>query len=275
LAKGEYILPVDADDMISPGYMREAAKILTGNDKIKVVSCEVELFGQKSGIKHYPDFSYRLLAQRNMIVCSSMFRRTDWEKCGGFCEKEIFIEDWDFWISIFKTGGYFYRLPIVGFKYRITGNSRRLSAHTRKKEIVAAINSRHPAFLNRQLGGKLHYNKTWSRFLNFFCRILKSEKLIVEPEFLEMEETLYKICGEEKTSPQKIIIQNREIIIDMFDIRGFLPKIRYGFFKQSQARKFYKDAKKRQGEDAESPTPVGYYEKYSYGLLTKSCYIHY
>ncbi|MDR2472051.1 MAG: glycosyltransferase family 2 protein [Tannerella sp.] len=169
LSQGEYILPVDADDLISENYIREAVKILTDNPQIKVVSCEVEQFGERAGIIHYPKFSYRLLARKNMIVCSSMFRKSDWAKTGGFCEEEIFREDWDFWISMFTTGGDFFRLPFVGLKYRIRKDSRRHKNITdKKKKMIDAINQRHKAFIYQQLGGKLHYNRTWSRFLNKF-----------------------------------------------------------------------------------------------------------
>ncbi|MDR1553657.1 MAG: glycosyltransferase [Prevotellaceae bacterium] len=167
---GEYILPVDADDLISSNYIKEAVNVLKNNPQIKVVCCEVERFGEKTGIKKYPSFSYKLLARKNMIVNSAMFRKSDWEKTdGGYCEEEIFCEDWDFWISMFKTGGEFLRLPFVGLRYRIRQSSRRINVHSKKRKMIDMINSRHKEFIYKQLGGKLHYSRTWSRFFNFFC----------------------------------------------------------------------------------------------------------
>jgi glycosyltransferase involved in cell wall biosynthesis len=172
LSCGKYILPVDGDDLISSNYIAEAVNVLEQNPQIKVVCCEVEKFGVKNGVKKYPPFSYRLLARKNMIVNSSMFRKSDWEKIeGGYCEEEIYCEDWDFWISMFKTGGEFLRLPFIGMKYRIRQVSRRTNARSQKRKMVDIINRRHKAFLYKQLGGKLHYNRTWSRLFNFFFRI--------------------------------------------------------------------------------------------------------
>lgn len=178
LSRGEYILPVDADDLISSNYMSEAVKVLRENPQIKVVCCEVEKFGDKNKLKKYPPFSYRLLARKNMIVNSAMFRKSDWEKIdGGYCEEEIFCEDWDLWISMFETGGEFLRLPFVGLKYRIRQDSRRHNARNKKKKMTDMINRRHKAFIYKQLGGKLHYNRSLSRFFNFWGRIVNFRKL--------------------------------------------------------------------------------------------------
>ena len=280
LSKGEYILPVDADDLISSNYITEAVKILIENSNIKVVACEVERFGQKTGIVNFPKFSYRLLARKNFISCCSMFRKSDWEKCGGFCEQEIFREDWDFWISLFKTGGDFFRLPFVGLKYRVTPNSRRLNVRKRKKRIIEAINNRHEAFLHRQLGGKLHYDRTLSRFFNFFCRIVKSKKIVVAPEFIEMEEAVYNISkifaeqGEFLHNKTKLIsIQNQNVAVSLFDDYGFLRKIVCGFFCKSKAHRLYMQALKQQKTNPNAPKAVGYYEERRCGLLTKSFFL--
>ncbi|GHT21800.1 hypothetical protein AGMMS4957_11100 [Bacteroidia bacterium] len=167
-AKGKYILPVDADDLISPDFIDSAVEVLENNPQIKVVGCRVERFGEKQGEKKYPKFSLRLLARKNMIVNSSMFRKADWEKTKGYCEEEIFCEDWDFWLSLFETGGEYVRLPFIGLQYRVRINSRRSDVHTNKKKMVNLINQRHKEFIHKQLGGKLHYHRTWSRLLNFF-----------------------------------------------------------------------------------------------------------
>ncbi|MDR1984238.1 MAG: glycosyltransferase [Prevotellaceae bacterium] len=174
LSEGKYILPVDADDLISPEYIKKAVEVLEKNPQFKVVCCEVEWFGDRNKKINYPPFSYRLLARKNLIVSCALFRKSDWQKAGGYCEEEIFCEDWDFWLSMFQTGGEFIRLPFVGLKYRFRKNSRRTNAHKNKKLMIDKINLRHKSFINEQLGGKLRYSRTWSRFINFFCRIVQS-----------------------------------------------------------------------------------------------------
>ena len=46
---GEYILPLDADDRIGPNYLEEAVKILDNHNKIGIVYCDAELFGDGNG----------------------------------------------------------------------------------------------------------------------------------------------------------------------------------------------------------------------------------
>ena len=72
---GKYILPLDADDKITTGYVEKAVEVLDNNPMVKVVYREVEFFGAETGIWQLPPFSLRQLALGNMIYCSAFFRR--------------------------------------------------------------------------------------------------------------------------------------------------------------------------------------------------------
>ncbi|RXM52018.1 MULTISPECIES: glycosyltransferase family 2 protein [unclassified Chryseobacterium] len=122
IAKGEWILPLDADDKISPVYLELAEKEF--NKGYTVIYCEAEKFGVESGKWILPDYNTQTLALRNIIFCSAFFKRTDWEKAGGYDTSLIYgLEDWEFWISILKDGGKVYRINHVCFYYRIKENS--------------------------------------------------------------------------------------------------------------------------------------------------------
>ena len=47
-----------------------------------------------------------------MDTCA-LYRKSDWEQTGGYCEEIIAREDWEFWISILKNGGKVVRLPEI------------------------------------------------------------------------------------------------------------------------------------------------------------------
>ncbi len=49
-SSGKYILPLDADDKISPGYLAGAVDVLEKNKDIKLVYCRAELFGKKNRV---------------------------------------------------------------------------------------------------------------------------------------------------------------------------------------------------------------------------------
>jgi glycosyltransferase involved in cell wall biosynthesis len=124
-SKGEYILPLDADDLIANDYLKNGIKVFDQDPLVKLVSCNVEFFGYRKGKMIFPNYSFERLLARNLFVVASMFRRKDFNETAGFNPnmREGF-EDWDFWISLLKTGGSVYRLEKSCFFYRINKKSR-------------------------------------------------------------------------------------------------------------------------------------------------------
>ena len=174
MAKGKYILPLDADDLIAPNYISEAVLTLESRPGVKLVYCEAEKFEGKSGHWNLKPFSLDLLARDNMIFVSGIFRKSDWEKCGGFDENMIWgREDWEFWISLLKNGGEVVKLPFVGFYYRVKANSRRKGMTSeRKKKIIAYINHKHKDFIYARLNGPLRFQRTHSKKYNSLLQFL-------------------------------------------------------------------------------------------------------
>lgn len=174
-AKGFYILPLDADDLISANYISEAIKVLEKKPNVKVVYCNAEKFGEKEGFWELDTFKVSLLARKNMIFASAIYRKSDWEKCGGYAEEMIWgSEDWEFWISMLKNGGAVEKLPFVGFYYRIRTSSRRKSVDKKKnKKIVDFVNSKHKKFIESHLNGPLRYQKTHSKKINTILNFFK------------------------------------------------------------------------------------------------------
>jgi glycosyltransferase involved in cell wall biosynthesis len=124
-ARGRYILPLDADDLIEPDYLEKAIRLLEDNSEVAVVSCDAELFGETSGVRRLPDFSSERLLSENLLFASALFRKSDWQAVGGYCTAFRFgWEDWDFWIAMTRRGGKVVRIAEPLLKYRIRSNSR-------------------------------------------------------------------------------------------------------------------------------------------------------
>jgi glycosyltransferase involved in cell wall biosynthesis len=120
IAKGEFILPLDADDRIGKDYTSLAMKAFQDDESLKLVYCKADKFGEESGSWDLPDFSLFNLARRNMIFCSAFYRKQEWERVEGYDINMIYgLEDWEFWISILKNGGEVKCLVEVGFYYRV------------------------------------------------------------------------------------------------------------------------------------------------------------
>ena len=111
-SKGKYILPLDADDKIGPSYLKEAIEILEKNATIGIVYCNAQYFGLENGPFDLPTFTKKRLLNRNIIFCSAFFRKSDWEKIGGYNPNMKYgWEDWDFWLSIIELNREVFKIP--------------------------------------------------------------------------------------------------------------------------------------------------------------------
>jgi len=124
-AKGIYILPLDADDIIGKKYLQEAVALLDANVKVKVVYCNGAYFGNENGAIELPDYDAKKMLLQNLIFCTALYRKDDWFDCGGYDEHFLTgWEDWDFWLRFIQNESQVYKLPGVHFHYRIKKESR-------------------------------------------------------------------------------------------------------------------------------------------------------
>lgn len=124
-AMGEYIFPLDADDLINPEYIGRAVQVLNENPNTGIVYCHADLFGEQSGKWDLPDYDFKTELLDNHIFVTAMFRRADWETVGGFCEElKAGMEDYDFWLSLLGLGREVHQFQETYFHYRIKRVSR-------------------------------------------------------------------------------------------------------------------------------------------------------
>lgn len=118
-SSGKYILPLDADDKIAPQYLEKAVKVLESNKSVKIVYSKAAYFGLMQGEWILPEFSWEQMLQQNLIFCSALFRKSDFDKTQGYNSNMKYgWEDWDLWLSILESGGAVLKLDDVLFYYR-------------------------------------------------------------------------------------------------------------------------------------------------------------
>jgi hypothetical protein len=49
-----------------------------------IVYSEAAFFGIRGGLWNLPEYSLDGILKNNIIFCSALFRRTDWEAVGGY-----------------------------------------------------------------------------------------------------------------------------------------------------------------------------------------------
>lgn len=141
-SKGEYILPLDADDAIYPQYISKAVAVLDNNQDVGIVYAKGEFFGIKQGVWNLPKFSLKQMLNSNCIPVCGMFRRKDFDKSKGYNPNMVWgLEDWDFWLSLLEQGLQVSFIDEVLFKYRQLNVSRTTSFNNKKtiklQQIVA------------------------------------------------------------------------------------------------------------------------------------------
>lgn len=284
LAKGELILPVDADNTITPEFIGKAVEVFMTNPEVKVVCSRADFFGDRSGEWKLPDFNIKLLARKNMMDTCAMYRKTEWERIGGYCTEIIAREDWAFWTAMLKDGGKVVKLPQIGFHYRIRKMSKRITDRQKLKHTIDVMNRLHPEFYERELGGRMRYQRSWSRIINKIYRFFHPRCVYVNPQYSNLKEfmTVFPIHWEEGQIG-KVIYQGRNelreiekdgisIVVKSFQKPNIINQIVYGIFRPSKAKRSYQYAERMLKEGIGTPTPVAYYTERNGLLFNKSYY---
>lgn len=181
IAKGEYILPLDADDKISTEYIEFAINTFIEDQSLKVVYCLAEKFGDEEGFWNLKEYSLKDLCIKNMIFCSGIYRKSDWERIGGYdVNMDLGLEDWEFWISLLKKGGSVKRLNLIGFYYRIKNISRNSEINLETERVLFEyICVKHADLFVSQLGSNIYLTRTLYEKEKEYNRNVKNKKFVL------------------------------------------------------------------------------------------------
>lgn len=187
VAKGKYILPLDADNKIKADYIRKAIELLD-TDKCDIIYGNPIFFGADIESRKYEvvNFDGIKLFYYNYIDACAIFKKAVWSAVGGFDEKMPYNgnEDWEFWIHAFLKKFRFRHLNEKLYYYRILPNS--MIANTQevdngnlnyeyivKKHGIKIINE-----LNKEYSYSIMYKKDQERLfrstVKYFYLTLKS-----------------------------------------------------------------------------------------------------
>jgi glycosyltransferase involved in cell wall biosynthesis len=114
-ARGELILPLDADDMLAPTFMEKVMKARTGQ-RNEIVSCWVQSFGDSNAT--WIPAPWSDIETSNPLPNTSLFSKSLWEAVGGYDVSILGFEDWNFWLCCAAFHPKVTVLPEFLFKYR-------------------------------------------------------------------------------------------------------------------------------------------------------------
>jgi glycosyltransferase involved in cell wall biosynthesis len=141
VSSGEAILPLDADDWISPEYLAKTVPLMLGG--VGIVSTDMKIFGLTTGYVPAKVLTIKEEVAYNEIPVCSLIRREAFAESGGYTSKVDGYEDWNLWIDILKRG---WKMAIVNeplFHYRFLGNAANFRAEQKRNELIATIRELH------------------------------------------------------------------------------------------------------------------------------------
>jgi hypothetical protein len=145
-AKGEFILVLDSDDFFGSYFSEKAIAVFFNKEEVKIVTCQANLiFEDGSSIVYTPKGgSISNFIISNSALGTSMFKKEDWNVCGGYDESMTKgFEDWEFFIRLLKSGGEAEVIQEPLYNYRKGHNSTTISANKIKYELLQYIYFKH------------------------------------------------------------------------------------------------------------------------------------
>ncbi len=153
-ARGNYIFPLDADDMIDRSLLEREFHILETNPALGFVSCWVKSFGDSSIVWRTGPYQLDNLLVCNSVAVGSLFRKEAWEQVGGYNEQmRKGYEDWDFWISLGGKGWKGDIIPEALYYHRRHSPSMLTQAIKIHDELMEQIRQNHPELYPREKSG--------------------------------------------------------------------------------------------------------------------------
>ncbi|MCP3102535.1 glycosyltransferase [Myxococcus sp. K15C18031901] len=140
-ATGDWLLPLDADDMLMPEAVATYTRAILGSPEVDVWYPDLTHFGHEDLLWEPPPFNPWRMLWGNDLICSSAIRRTVFD--GGVFYNERMrqgYEDWEFFLHACVERGHVARpLERVVFRYRRWGHSMVAESNARRAQIIEQL----------------------------------------------------------------------------------------------------------------------------------------
>lgn len=138
MAKGEYLLQLDADDFLDYNYVEETVRTAL-IEKADIVYTDYTTFGSLKSKSHFPEFNLEELKNHNFINISCLIRRS---AIGSLRFDDnlagLTHEDWDFFLGLCLQGCKAVKCSTTQLNYRIheAARNNRFNSYSDKRKYV-------------------------------------------------------------------------------------------------------------------------------------------
>lgn len=151
-AAAALVLPLDADDMLAPSFLRRLMELLGSDPSLDCAFADFELFGAREGVRAMRVEPPGVLARYQWLPGAGvLMKRELWLRAGGYGEDEMLRlgnEDWDFWLRAagvgFKAGHV--AEPLYRYRQHAQNMSHTLNAEDHVSRLF--LLRRHRAFFD-------------------------------------------------------------------------------------------------------------------------------
>ncbi len=125
-ATGDWILPLDADDLLTPDALERYARAIEREPEVDIWYPDIIHFGTEENVWWAEEFNPSRLLRENLMVSSAAIRRRLFDEGLHYNERiRIGFEDWEFYIhAVCERGAIARPLRAAVFCYRRWGYSR-------------------------------------------------------------------------------------------------------------------------------------------------------
>lgn len=138
-ARGRFILPLDSDDLIADGMLAYCADRLDADPGLELIYGDREDFGDLVGVHVSGRFELDRLKYFNQLPYCGLYRRSLWERIGGYRVNVSGFDDWCFWIAAAAAGARAEHVPRVLMRHRRRRSSQMWSLLDRYEMIYSQI----------------------------------------------------------------------------------------------------------------------------------------
>lgn len=152
VARGKYILFLDADDLLFPDTIaRLVARLADAPADVGYAYGQMEYFDHKTGIFASRAFDPAALAQENYICVTTLVRKEAFDRAGGFDRGFPLREDWELYVRLLHHGfrGAFLPEPIL--RYRKHKEPTRKASKQPKRLAATRLEYLYPRFFIRKI----------------------------------------------------------------------------------------------------------------------------
>ena len=146
-ATSQYIMCLDADDMLRPDAIKEHLAIA---EPMAIAQCGLMYFGIEVAHFRPPGATLESLSKSNTVYCNSVFSKELWEKVGGYDESETMRLGWEdylFWFECVKAGAKVNTSTYIALLYRRHRKAMtKTTTHPNINTIKKYMKKKHPEF---------------------------------------------------------------------------------------------------------------------------------